>query len=120
MRALVLGGGGVVGVAWETAVVRGLLEQGVDLRQADLIVGTSAGSLVGTRLAAGQDLHAPEGAPLGAVPVPERGPDREKLREIFQRWSSIEIVTPEFCMKIGALSLAARTAPETLDAWSGA
>ena len=43
-KALVLGGGGAVGVSWETAIVAGLLEGGVDLRNADLIVGTSAGS----------------------------------------------------------------------------
>ncbi len=29
-RALVLGGGGNVGIAWETAVVAGLLDAGLD------------------------------------------------------------------------------------------
>lgn len=32
-RALVLGGGGVVGVAWETGLLTGLLEKGIDLRE---------------------------------------------------------------------------------------
>jgi NTE family protein len=111
-RALVLGGGGVVGVAWETALVTGLLERGVDLREADLIVGTSAGSMVGSRLAAGQDLRAPLGESLGGMPIPADGPDLPKLREIFGRWSSIETVTPQFCKEIGSLALAANTAAE--------
>lgn len=54
-RALVLSGGGPVGIAWESGVVAGLFEQGVDLREADLIVGTSAGSVVGAQLALGRE-----------------------------------------------------------------
>ena len=54
-RALVLGGGGIVGVAWEAAILAGLLEGGADLRDADLIVGTSAGSIIGSQIAAGRD-----------------------------------------------------------------
>ena len=55
-KALVLGGGGVIGVAWETGILEGLAEGGVDVRQADLVIGTSAGSMVGTRIAAGHDI----------------------------------------------------------------
>jgi NTE family protein len=55
-RALVLGGGGPVGIAWETGLAVGLAERGVDLAVADRIVGTSAGSVVGAQLAAGLDL----------------------------------------------------------------
>ncbi|HEY7487748.1 MAG TPA: patatin-like phospholipase family protein [Streptosporangiaceae bacterium] len=47
-RALVLGGGGVAGVAWEAGMLAGLRDAGVDLSTADLIVGTSAGSIVGS------------------------------------------------------------------------
>lgn len=49
-RALVLGGGGVTGVAWEIGLLHGLAEQGVDLTAADLFVGTSAGSVVAAQL----------------------------------------------------------------------
>jgi NTE family protein len=49
-RALVLGGGGVAGIAWETGILFGLSELGVDVRTADLVVGTSAGSTVGAQL----------------------------------------------------------------------
>src|SRR5271166_4314107 len=55
-RALVLGGGGPVGIAWEAGILAGLAERGVDFSQADFICGTSAGSFVGARLALG---HTP-------------------------------------------------------------
>lgn len=52
-RAVVLGGGGVAGIAWELGVLATLEDAGVDLGTADLVVGTSAGSVVGTFLRAG-------------------------------------------------------------------
>jgi NTE family protein len=55
-RALVLGAGGVTGVAWEIGLLYGLSEQGVDLTKADLFVGTSAGSLVAAEVSGGAPL----------------------------------------------------------------
>lgn len=55
-KALVLGGGGPVGRAWEAGLVCGLIAQGVALSSADTIVGTSAGAIVGAQLALGLDL----------------------------------------------------------------
>jgi NTE family protein len=54
-RAIVLGGGGVTGIAWEIGVLTGLRESGVVL-EADAVFGTSAGSFVGVALASGIDL----------------------------------------------------------------
>ncbi|MFI7599450.1 patatin-like phospholipase family protein [Actinoplanes sp. NPDC049681] len=62
-RALVLGGGGVTGVAWEIGLLHGLAERGIDLTGADLFVGTSAGSVVAAQLTSGTplaDLYAHE------------------------------------------------------------
>ena len=57
-RALVLGGGGSTGNAWLIGVVAGLLDAGLDVTDADLIVGTSAGSVVGAQLRlSGDDLQ---------------------------------------------------------------
>ena len=55
-RALVLGGGGVAGIAWETGVLFGLSEHRIDVHGADLVVGTSAGSTMGAQLLSGATL----------------------------------------------------------------
>ncbi len=65
-RALVLGGGGPVGICWQAGLIVGLARAGVTLADADLIVGTSAGSVVGSQLASGADL-AESVALLGAA-----------------------------------------------------
>src|SRR5260370_22782556 len=57
-RALVLGGGGVAGVAWELGILTGLHDTGVDVRGADVIIGTSAGSVVGAQIASGTNLES--------------------------------------------------------------
>lgn len=50
---MVLGGGGVTGIAWSTGVVAGLARGNVDVSLADGFIGTSAGSVVGAQLACG-------------------------------------------------------------------
>lgn len=50
-RGLVLGGGGVAGIAWQLGLVAGLARAGVMLREADAFVGTSAGAVVAAQLA---------------------------------------------------------------------
>jgi NTE family protein len=49
-RALVLGGGGSTGNAWLIGVVAGLFEAGLDVTQADLVIGTSAGSTAAAQI----------------------------------------------------------------------
>ncbi|MFE5285691.1 patatin-like phospholipase family protein [Nocardia sp. NPDC056611] len=56
-RALVLGGGGAVGLSWMAGVVIALRAAGIDPAAADRIVGTSAGAVVGAALAADVDLN---------------------------------------------------------------
>src|SRR5258707_945184 len=73
-RALVLGGGGSAGNAWEIGVIAGLFDAGLDVTKADLIIGTSAGST-----AAAQITGAPEPTELlanilAAAPQPQTGP----------------------------------------------
>lgn len=50
-HALILGGGGPMGEAWESGVIAGLAEKHVDLSRVNRIIGTSAGAIVGARLA---------------------------------------------------------------------
>jgi NTE family protein len=49
-RALILGGGGASGNAWAIGVVAGLFDAGLDVTEADLIVGTSAGSTTAVQI----------------------------------------------------------------------
>ncbi|MBV5244137.1 patatin-like phospholipase family protein [Mycolicibacterium sp. PAM1] len=59
-RALVLAGGGLAGIAWETGVLLGILEEapevGRQLLDSDVLVGTSAGSTVAAQLGSGMGL----------------------------------------------------------------
>lgn len=54
--ALVLGAGGTVGIAYHAGVLKALADSGIDPTAADLVVGTSAGAIVGSILRAGHDL----------------------------------------------------------------
>ncbi len=67
--ALVLGGGGITGIAWELGILAGLAEAGVDLTDADVVIGTSAGSVVGAQITHGipvADLYAAQLEPPDA------------------------------------------------------
>jgi len=68
-RAFVLAGGGATGIAWEAGIIIGLRDGGVDVREADTMIGTSAGSMVAAHLRIGTDegnafARIREGAPL--------------------------------------------------------
>ncbi len=72
-RALVLGGGGSTGNAWLIGVIAGLFDAGLDMTEADLIIGTSAGSTAAAQVtsATPTELLA---AILAATPRPRTGP----------------------------------------------
>src|SRR3954471_23794926 len=56
-RALVLGGGGSTGNAWLVGVIAGLFDAGLDVTQADLIIGTSAGSTAAAQITSATPTH---------------------------------------------------------------
>jgi NTE family protein len=56
--ALVLGGGGVTGIAWELGILVGLSAAGIDLTAAEIVIGTSAGSVVGAQVLSGVGIEA--------------------------------------------------------------
>jgi len=74
-RALVLGGGGAAGNAWEIGVIAGLFDAGTDVTEADLIVGTSSGATVAAQISSARpaDLLA---AILGQAPQTPQSPAR--------------------------------------------
>jgi NTE family protein len=55
--ALVMGGGGIAGIAWHTGILLGLSESGVDPSGAEVLIGTSAGSTVAAQLGGGHPLE---------------------------------------------------------------
>jgi NTE family protein len=109
-RALVLGGGGATGRAWEVGLLKGLRDLGVDLTEADLIIGTSAGSVLGTRLRAGQSLDtlyqamlAPPSAPAVA---PAHAVDAAYFQETMSLWAGRD-TSPALRIEVGRRALAA-------------
>ena len=106
-RALVLGGGGLVGVYWESGLCAGLFEREVDLREFDAFVGTSAGAINCARLAAGEWAPRPEDPPApgaeGAAVDPSRL-DMKALGDVFTRWSAMEGASPSAAREIGAIA----------------
>jgi NTE family protein len=72
-RALVLGGAGSAGNAWEIGVIAGLFEAGVDVTEADLTIGTSAGSTAAAQITSGIPPTELLAGILAAVPAPPTG-----------------------------------------------
>ncbi|WP_351234704.1 patatin-like phospholipase family protein [Streptomyces sp. NPDC002133] len=112
-RALVLGGGGLAGIGWEIGVLHGLASAGADPTGADLIVGTSAGSVVGAQLTSGR-LTLPElyerqlSDPGGEVPA-GMGP-AVLARYLWGVLRSRD--TEAYGAHMGRLALSTRTEPE--------
>jgi NTE family protein len=112
-RALVLGGGGITGIAWEWGILAGLVARGTDLTEADLVVGTSAGSVVGAQVANRLDVEARYQAQL----VPPDGEVAAAMGPgLLLRYGLALINGPRTPRRtrarIGRLALRARTVPE--------
>jgi NTE family protein len=108
--ALVLGGGGIAGVAWEIGVLAGLRRAGVDVTGADLVIGTSAGSVVGALLTSGVDLEDAVAAQRtnGGAPAEERyWLDVERLAEVFTTLFDESMEPIDRRARIGAIAMAA-------------
>jgi NTE family protein len=76
--ALVLGGGGAAGNAWEIGVIAGLADAGLDMTEAaDLVIGTSAGSTAAAQVRSG--IPAPDLlASVLSPPMQAVGQNRER------------------------------------------
>lgn len=53
-KGLALGGGGLILIAWYVGFVTALKDEGVDLSDVDIVVGTSAGAIFGAMLMSGK------------------------------------------------------------------
>jgi NTE family protein len=109
--ALVLGGGGITGIAWEIGLLAGLAEAGVDLSGADLVVGTSAGSVVGAQITCGAALETLYERQL-EPPTQERVARMTRGNLARYAWAMLTSRghDVEFRQRVGALALAAEKA----------
>jgi NTE family protein len=96
-RALVLAGGGAAGNAWELGLIAGLSDAGVDVTEADLIIGTSAGSTVAAQITSGTGpaelyaailAEAPQSQPQTREAGSDRGPARKFSGPNYMEWSN--------------------------------
>lgn len=115
-RALVLGGGGVAGIAWMTGLFLGLYECDVNLRDADLTIGTSAGATLAAQLGSTASLDelfqrfVNPSSPSGEIE-----PD-SRLLESFRQFRSTLLPTldpAERIRRIGKWALETPTVPES-------
>jgi NTE family protein len=119
-RALVLAGGGLAGIAWETGVLRGIADESPAtakaLLDADVLVGTSAGSTVAAQLSSGLGLDAlfdRQTAPSSTELTPNVG--IEEITDLFVA----AMLTPnttqtQKLQKIGAVALSTATVSEAM------
>ena len=96
-RALVLAGGGAAGNAWELGLIAGLSDAGVEVTEADLIIGTSAGATVAAQITSGTALAELYAAILAEAPQPplptrDTGSDRGRAPSLsgpdYMEWSN--------------------------------
>lgn len=89
-RALVLAGGGLAGIAWETGVLQGICDERSDAGEAllasDVLLGTSAGSTVAAQLSSGlglEQLFDRQTSDAGGAHELHPGVSVESITELF-------------------------------------
>ena len=119
-RALVLGGGGVAGIAWETGILQGIADESAATARAlldsDVLVGTSAGSAVVAQIGSGlslEDLFARQVRGTSAEIDPGVGVDA--VTELFlAALSQPDATAVQKRQRIAAVALATETVAESV------
>lgn len=117
-RALVLGGGGVAGIAWETGLLMGLHDAGLDVvAVADRVVGTSAGAAVAAQVTSGTpiaELYDRQVSGAGTKHEIAADFDADSMMMTFGK--IIAKVVPGVLMHraVGEYALHAKTVPESV------
>ena len=115
-RALVLGAGGHGAIAWEVGIVAGAADGGVPLADADLFVGTSAGSIVAAQIANGVppgDAFDRQVDPQQQTSEPTPAFDLQRWRLEYARAKAAGGSATDILKRIGAMALAAKTIAES-------
>ncbi len=112
---LVLGGGGLSGIAWMTGLIAGLAELDLDLTGVARVVGTSAGAAVGAQIGSGlplAELFARQIDP--AKQVAEIAPSLGQVADLLRQFGALASVADpgERNRRMGRLALDAKTVPE--------
>ncbi len=108
-RALVLVGGGYVASSWEIGLVAGMVDAGLDVRDADLFVGTSAGARVALDLTSGKpldDFYQERVTSNGPPQLPAPGIDWARIRTGVDEAKQAAGSSTDILRRIGALALA--------------
>lgn len=116
-RGLALGGGGEWFEAWQLAYVTTLGKAGVDLADAEAVVGTSAGSLLGTMLTSGRIAQeanefaglAEHPAMMARMVVANTGAASQRRARELQL--QIKVYDPAAIQALGRAAMAAQNAP---------
>ena len=113
--ALVLGGGGVAGVAWMTGLLAGLAEAGQDVTGVDLVIGTSAGATVAAQLGGGltlDELFARQAEPARQSRELMVELDMAKFAADIQPYMARAVSPQDMLRQFGRFALDAQTVPE--------
>jgi NTE family protein len=124
VRALVLAGGGLAGIAWETGILLGIADESPVaaglLLNSDVLVGTSAGSAVAAQLGSGVSLDALFDRQVAEASAEiDPGVDIESITELFAgalnepRGTSPDPARGRM-RRIGAVAAATKTVPEAV------
>lgn len=114
-QALVLGGGGVAGIAWMTGLLAGLADAGQDVSGAEMLVGTSAGASAAAQLASGlslDELFARQADPARQAAEIAAQADLENFAAQFAAALDGVRGFPAMRRAVGEVALAAATVPE--------
>jgi len=114
-HALVLGGGGVAGIAWTTGLLAGLAEAGQDIAGADVVIGTSAGANVAAQLGSGlplDELYARQVDPALQSRELMAAVDWDKFAADLEPYMAGASTLAEQFRNIGRFALDADTVPE--------
>ncbi len=119
-RALVLAGGGLAGIAWETGILRGIEDASAEtartLLESDVLLGTSAGSAVAAQLSCGLNLDDLYKRQIKGVSK-EINPnvDIEDITELFlNALSDTDATTAQKLQRVGAVARSTATVSESV------
>lgn len=113
-NAIVLGGGGPVGIAWECGLLETLFPDKHDLHGIDEVIGTSAGSVVGAALTGGVPLRDLVGAMTSRASLSRdvTSVDLAAMQTAVTRATATAASATEAMLAIGRLAASSETMSE--------